>query len=195
MKKIVKLAAVFLLILATATTVSAQKTAHINLNDLLLLLPERKKAEADIQDYAKQLDGQLKTMSNEYDSKIADYQAKESLMTEPVKADKQKEIGDLEERIKAFQQTAQESLQKKQNDLLEPMIATAKKAIEEVAKENGYKNCIDSSSGVLLYSDPADDIMALVKKKLNLTDAPAAPTNDKSDAPKDTKSPEKKSGK
>ena len=192
MKKIVKLAAVFLLIVATATTVNAQKIAHINLNDLLLLLPERKKAEADIQEYAKQLDGQLKTMSNEYDSKIADYQAKESLMTEPVKADKQKEIGDLEERIKSFQQTAQESLQKKQNDLLEPMIATAKKAIEEVAKDNGYKNCIDSSAGVLLYSDPADDILPLVKKKLNLTDAPGAVAPEKKE---ETKTPEKKSGK
>ena len=191
MKKIVKLTAVFLLIAATASTVSAQKIAHINLNDLLLLLPERKKAEADIQDYAKQLDGQLKTMSNEYDSKIADYQAKESLMTEPVKADKQKEIGDLEERIKAFQQTAQESLQKKQNDLLEPMIASAKKSIEDVCKEAGFKNCIDSSAGVLLYTDPADDIMALVKKKMNLTDAPAAPAEKK----EETKTPEKKSGK
>jgi outer membrane protein len=192
MKKIVKLAAVLILVVITSGTVSAQKIAHINLNDLLLLLPERKKAETDIQDYAKQLDGQLKTMSNEYDSKIADYQAKESIMTDPVKADKQKEIGDLEERIKAFQQTAQESLQKKQNDLLEPMIEKSKKAIEEVAKENGYKNCIDSSAGVLLYSDPADDIMALVKKKLNITEASSPAANDKKE---ETKTPEKKSGK
>jgi outer membrane protein len=192
MKKIVKLAAVLILVVITSGTVSAQKIAHINLNDLLLLLPERKKAETDIQDYAKQLDGQLKTMSNEYDSKIADYQAKESIMTDPVKADKQKEIGDLEERIKAFQQTAQESLQKKQNDLLEPMIEKSKKAIEEVAKENGYKNCIDSSAGVLLYSDPADDIMALVKKKLNITESSSPAANDKKE---ETKTPEKKSGK
>lgn len=190
MNKLVKLSLILVILISAAGTVNAQKIAHVNLNDLLLLLPERKKAEADIQEYAKQLDGQLKTMSNEYDSKIADYQAKEAMMTEPIKADKQKEIGDLEDRIKAFQQTAQESLQKKQNDLLEPMIATAKKAIEEVAKENGYKTCIDSSSGVLLYSDPADDILPLVKKKLNLTDA--APATEKKE---ETKTPEKKSGK
>ena len=68
MKKLVKFAAVFILILSSIGTVNAQKVAHINLNDLLLLLPERKKAENDIQEYAKQLDGQLKTMSNEYDA-------------------------------------------------------------------------------------------------------------------------------
>jgi outer membrane protein len=171
MKKILSIIAICLF--AISGTVNAQKTGHINLNDLLLLMPERKKAETDIQEFAKQLDTQLKTMSTEYEAKVQEYQSKESIMTDIVKADKQKEIGDLEERIKSFQQNAQESLQKKQNELLEPMLAKAKKGIEEVAKENGIKNVIDSSLGVLLYTDPTEDIMPLVKKKMNLPDAPA----------------------
>lgn len=155
----------------------AQKIAHINLNDLLLLMPERKKAETDIQEYAKTLDGQMRTMNAEYESKVQEYTSKESIMTEPVKLDKQKEIADLEERIRNFQSTAQESLQKKQNELLEPMLTKAKKSVEEVAKESGYKYVIDSSQGTLLYSDAADDIMPLVKKKLglNATAAPETP--------------------
>lgn len=171
----------FLILTVAAMTFSgsamAQKIAHINLNDLLLLMPERKKAETDIQDYAKTLDGQMRTMNAEYESKVQEYTSKESIMTEPVKVDKQKEIADLEERIRNFQTTAQESLQKKQNELLEPMLAKAKKSVEEVAKENGYKLVIDSSQGTLLYSEPSDDIMALVKKKLglNATPAPEAP--------------------
>lgn len=155
--------------------VMAQKIAHINLNDLLLLMPERKKAETDIQEYAKTLDGQMRTMNAEYESKVQEYTSKETIMTEPVKIDKQKEIADLEERIRNFQTTAQESLQKKQNELLEPMIAKAKKSVEEVAKENSYKYVIDSSQGILLYSDAADDIMPLVKKKLGLNATPEAP--------------------
>jgi outer membrane protein len=151
----------------------AQKSGHINLNDLLLLLPERKKAESDIQEFAKQLEGQMKTMRAEYENKVSEYQAKESTMTDPVKLDKQKEIANLEERIQNFQATAQESLQQKQNDLLEPMIEKCKKAIADVAKENGYKSVIDSSQGILLYSDPSDDLMNLVKKKLGISDAPA----------------------
>ena len=51
-------------------TAMAQKIAHINLNDLLLLMPERKKAETDIQDYAKTLEGQMRTMNAEYESKV-----------------------------------------------------------------------------------------------------------------------------
>ncbi|HRG60183.1 MAG TPA: OmpH family outer membrane protein [Bacteroidia bacterium] len=156
-------------------TAMAQKIAHINLNDLLLLMPERKKAETDIQDYAKTLDGQMRTMNAEYESKVQEYTSKESIMTEPVKADKQKEIADLEERIRNFQTTAQESLQKKQNELLEPMLTKAKKSVEEVAKENSYKYVIDSSQGMLLYAEPSDDIMPLVKKKMGLNATPEAP--------------------
>jgi outer membrane protein len=55
------------------------------------------------------------------------------------------------------------------------MLAKAKKSVEEVAKENGYKLVIDSSQGTLLYSEPSDDIMALVKKKLGLNATPEAP--------------------
>jgi outer membrane protein len=168
----------FILALAAMSfngNVMAQKIAHINLNDLLLLMPERKKAETDIQEYAKTLDGQMRTMNAEYESKVQEYTSKETIMTEPVKIDKQKEIADLEERIRNFQTTAQESLQKKQNELLEPMIAKAKKSVEEVAKENSYKYVIDSSQGILLYSDAADDIMPLVKKKLGLNATPEAP--------------------
>ncbi len=160
----------------------AQKVAHINLNDLLLLMPERKKAESDIQEYAKTLETQMRTMNAEYESKVQDYSSKESIMTAPVKADKQKEISDLEDRIRNFQNTAQESLQKKQNELLEPMINKAKKGIEDVAKENSYKMVVDSSQGVLLYSDPSDDIMNLVKKKLGLTASAETPKKD--EAPK-----------
>jgi len=166
MKKLILVATIGLMIFSHNGF--AQKTGYVNLNDLLLLMPERKKAETDIQDYAKQLDGQMKTMSAEYENKVSDYQSKEALMTEPVRLDKQKELVDLEDRIKQFQQTAQESLQKKQNELLEPMIKKAKKAIEDVAKETGYKQVLDTSSGSVLYSDPADDILNLVKKKLNI---------------------------
>lgn len=170
--------------LVASPSAFAQKTGYVNLNDLLLLMPERKKAETDIQEYAKQLDGQMKTMSGEYESKVSEYQSKESLMTEPVKLDKQKEIADLEERIKNFQQTAQESLQKKQNELLEPMLKKAKKAIEEVAKENSIKQVFDTSSGLVLYFDSSEDIMGLVKKKLGISESAVAPEKPSAPGPK-----------
>lgn len=170
--KTIKLAVLTLML--GATTAFAQKYAHLNSNELLLAMPERKQAETSLQDYAKQLDGQIKTMTAEYENKVQEYQKQEAVMTDVIKQDKVKEINDLEERIKTFQGTAQESLQKKEQELMQPMINKAKKAIEDVAKEGGYKYVFDTSAGMLLYSDPADDILSAVKKKMGITDAPAA---------------------
>lgn len=184
MKKSIKLAVLTMMI--GVSSAFAQKFGHINSNELLLAMPERKQAETALQDYAKSLDGQIKTMSTEYEAKVAEYQKQESLMTDIIKQDKVKEINDLEERIKTFQGTAQESLQKKEQELMQPMVTKAKKAIEDVAKENNYKYVFDTSAGFILYSEPSDDIISLVKKKMGLPDVPAV-----KDTPKPTPAPKK----
>lgn len=154
--------------IALTASVSAQKLGHINSNDLLLAMPERNSVESQIKSYAQELENQLGTMSSEYQAKVADYQAKEATMTDAIKQDKIKEITNLETRITEFQKTAQQDLQNKEESLLKPIIDKAKKAIEDVAKENNYTYIFDSGVGVLLYQKDSDDIMPMVKKKLGL---------------------------
>ncbi|MFH1319789.1 MAG: OmpH family outer membrane protein [Bacteroidota bacterium] len=171
MKNIIKAAfliAIPLLIGTTNLQGQNSKFGHINSNDLLALMPDREKAAKEIENFSKELENQLRIMSGEYESKLQDYQSKESLMTEPIKQTKLKEIMDLEQRIREFQQTAQESLQKKENELLTPIINKAKKAIDEVAKEKGYTYIFDSGVGVILYVEDKNDILPLVKNKLGL---------------------------
>lgn len=150
------------------TTVFGQKLGHINSNELLLAMPERTSVEEQIKQYAQELESQLGTMSKEYEAKIANYEAKQATMTDAIKQDKVKEIQDLQERIGAFQQSAQRDLQQKEETLLKPIIDKAKKAIEDVAKENNFTYIFDSGVGVLLYQKDSDNIMPLVKKKLGL---------------------------
>jgi outer membrane protein len=169
MKNFFKLAVVLVAtVFSLNASAQAPKFGHIDSNALLLLMPERKTAETNIQSYAKQLEGQLQAMTQEWEGKVADYQKEEKSLSDLMRKTKVKEITDLENRIKDFQQTAQEDLQKKEGELLQPMIDKAKKAIEEVAKENKYTYVFDSSMGLLLYSPESDDIMPLVKKKMNI---------------------------
>lgn len=144
------------------------KVGHINSNDLLTAMPERATIQKDIEDHAAQLTATLDAMRKEYETKVADFQTKQDVMTDIIKNNKVKEITDLEKRITEFQQTAQADLQKKEQDLLQPIIDKAKEAIEAVAKENSYTYILDSSVGVVLYSVEGDDILPLVKKKLGM---------------------------
>ncbi len=157
------------------TTVSAQKIAHVNLDSLITLLPESKDAQLKVQEYAKQLEQQVVAMQTELQGKYAEYQEKSKDLPELVRASKEKELNDLNQRIQDFQQQAQGDYQKKSAELSKPVYEKAKKAIDHVAKENGYKYVLDTSTGIVLFSEPTDDIIALVIKKLGVT-VSATPT-------------------
>ena len=80
----------------------------------------------------------------------------------------EKELADLQSRIAGFQQKAQQDLQGKQQEFLQPIVDKAKTAIKEIAKENAYTIVLNSIEDVLLYNEGAEDIMPLVKKKLGI---------------------------
>lgn len=152
-----------------SASAQAKKFGHINSNDLLILMPERAAAEKVIQEEAKTLEGQLTTMSAEYRSKVQDYEAGLAKMSELVKQTKAKEITDLQQRIQDFQVSAQQELEKKESELLAPIIDKAKKAIKEVADKNGYSYVFDASTGVIVHAPEGDDLLPLVKKQLGIT--------------------------
>jgi outer membrane protein len=144
------------------------KLGHINSTQLLSFMPETKNADSSLQKFGSSLESQLKTMSAEYENKVSDFKSKEAAMAEPIRDAKVKEIGDLEGRIQDFQQSAQNSIQKKKEELYSPIIKKAEDAIHGIAKEKGYTYIFDSSVGVLLWAQDSEDIMPLVKQKLGL---------------------------
>ena len=165
MKKITFLA---LLSVLTLTSIAQNKFGYIDSQKLLMLMPERKTAETEVQEFAKSLEAQLASMTTEYQQGVQQYQANEATYTDLIKQDKVAEITGLEQRIQAFQQNAQQSLQTKEQELLEPILARARKAIEDVANEGNYTYIFDKSIGSILYAKESENVINLVKKKLNL---------------------------
>jgi outer membrane protein len=176
MKNIFKITFVSALIIACSFTGKAQKIAHINLDSLISIMPETKTATQSVQDYAKQLETQVTAMQTELQTKYEDYQAKQTDMPALVKASKEKELNDLNQRIQDFQQQAQTDYQKKSAELSKPVYEKAKKAIDQVAKDNGYRYVLDTSTGMVIYNEPADDIFMLAVKKLGITLPPPGTT-------------------
>jgi outer membrane protein len=146
------------------------KLGHVDFAALYQLMPGMDSAQLKYQEYGQTLKAQMDAMQNEYESKLSDYQANSATMSDLIKKTKEKEILDLQERIQAFQQSAQESLAKKEQELTEPLITKARQAVKDVAKENGFTYVFNSAEtlGNLIYWDGGEDILPLVKKKLNL---------------------------
>ena len=149
-------------------TAGAQKMAHINLDSLLRSMPESDSARKVGQAHYTMLENTIEAMQKEYQQKVTDYQKAGPGMTEIVKQTKQQEIQDLGQRIQSFQTSAQTDLQRFNDSITRPIITKARKAVNEVAKAGGYRYVFDTSSGVVLYGDPSDDIYAMVANKLGI---------------------------
>jgi outer membrane protein len=131
------------------------------------LLPERADAEKKIQNLAKTLESRLSAMSAEYQQKVQTYQNEQGEMSATIRDSEARSIMELEQRISEFQQNAQNEIQQKENELLDPMIRRLTKAIEEVGKETGFDYILDTSSGTVLYKG-GEDVTPLVKAKLEI---------------------------
>ncbi len=114
-------------------------------------------------------------MQMELQMKISNLQGTADTLSEAIFGIRYKEVQDLEARIKSFNQGAQEELSKRQDELYTPILNRVEQAIDDVAKEKGYRYVLEESAGVILYSEESDNIMPLVRKKLGLPELPPEP--------------------
>lgn len=172
MKKLVSVLFITVLFFATSNTFAQGKVklGHLDFATLYSAMPGLDSVKTIFDEYNKSIQDQNAVMQSELESKYQEYQASVSTMSDIIRATKEAEINDLKARLDAFQQKATTDLQNKESELTAPIIEKAQKAVQEVAKENGYTYIFNSTEGLLLYSDPSDDIMSLVKAKLGIAE-------------------------
>jgi len=178
MKRILAIVALSAAFLANTTHASAQKLAHVNVDELLGLMPETQAAQTEMQKYADQLQKDLEEMQSEAQAKYQNLLTNQNTWTQLRLTKEQEELEGMAQRIQQYQQQAQEDLQKKQMDLMQPIIEKAQNAVNEVAREKSYNYVFDSSrsKGVVIFVEKGEDIMPLVKAKLGITAVTPTPT-------------------
>jgi outer membrane protein len=79
------------------------------------------------------------------------------------------ELQNLNERIQGYHANAQQQIQKKYQELLNPLYEKAMEAISAVAKEQELMYVFETGSNVVLYkSNQSLDLFPLVKQKLGI---------------------------
>jgi outer membrane protein len=146
----------------------ALKLGYIDSNEILSLMPETDSLQQELKAYADYLDQQMSTMGMEYQTKLQQYQENVATMSDLIRQTKEKEITDLQQRIQAFQQSADQDLQVKQQELFNPLIEKVKQAIDDVSRENNYNYVFDVGTGALVFYENGDNILPLVKAKLGI---------------------------
>ena len=147
--------------------VSAQKFGHINTQELFAQMPEVAKVKLQMDTVQAQYENQLASMNEEFQKKYQDYQAQEATMADAIKQIRQQELQEMQQRIQLFYQTAEQDIQKKQQELLLPVHERMAKAIKAVGERDGYTYIFDSQAMVHIGTD-ANDVTPAVKKELGI---------------------------
>lgn len=163
------IALVAVLFLGFNFSASAQlKIGHINSDQLISLMPETATVDKELKKMGETMDAEFKNMYTEYEAKAKKYSQEAGSQSETTNQNRAKEMQDLEARIQAYQQNANQELQKKRYDLLKPILDKAQNAIDEVAKEKALDFVLDTSKGSVIFAKDTLDILAAVKTKLGI---------------------------
>jgi outer membrane protein len=166
MKKLKVLAVAFSL-LVTGGSMAQVKIAYLDAETLLYMMPETAKADSIVQQY------RVDTIQPEYTSLLTNYKFQDSIyrdtqnVPKAVRDQAAKQLPSYIYQIQNWDQIVQQAVEAKQNELLGPVYKRLNDAINAVAKEKGYTFVL--SRNAVLVAPDADNIIALVAKKLNLT--------------------------
>lgn len=160
-------------LLVSAASLAAQtppKYGHMNLGNLLEAMPETKKANESLKVFADSLTAIDEKMTKSFQEAYAklEQEYNSGALTPVQTQQRQAELQKQQEDIQKFEQQAQQAVNAKREELLKPILTKVNDAVKSVATESGYLMIFDTSSGSMLFASEADDVTALVKKKLGM---------------------------
>lgn len=153
-------------------SVSAQKVAIIDVNNILENMEEYKTAQSELDKVAKVWRQTIAKEQDKIKSLYNEYEAEAVLMTEEMKKDKEDEIMTKEKEIRELQRGyfgPKGELFQKRQEMVQPIEDKVFTAITNFAEDKGIDVMLDKSSGpgVLFVSERYDKTED-IKKKLGI---------------------------
>ncbi len=151
---------------SVSLTNAQSNVAHINTQKLIDAMPSAITAKSELEKLAKTYEVDIRSMVTEFENKIKQYDAEATTKTDEENSKRVQEVGEIQNSIQQYRVQAQQDLQKKEQELFEPIYKKAKAAIQKVGKAQGFQYILDSREGASLLMADGKDLLADVKKEL-----------------------------
>ena len=154
--------------LMAAGQVSAQnKMAYVSIDEVVQLMPEYKKAMGEMAQFDRALQINYAETVKELNRQDSMYKSDSAKWSNAIRTANREKMKKLLVDLQGFEQTYQQQMQQRQEELMTPVAQKATALINDVAKTNGYTYVFRKEA--LLVQPEADDMLPLVKKKLGPT--------------------------
>lgn len=162
---------VLALLVALPLSAAAQKFGVVKVDEVFQAMPETATTQAQFTEASKKYEDEFQKLQEEINKLYTDFQALDKDETTPqsIKERRLQEIQEKDQKIQQFRNTAQQDLQRLQEQLIAPIQQKLTDAIKAVGAEGGYTFIFPNEQAMILYSG-ADvvDITAAVKAKLGI---------------------------
>jgi outer membrane protein len=157
-----------ILFMGISTAFGQTKLAFVNTQKIIDTLPAKDTAELALANLARQYDEAIKNLQSEIENKQKEYEAKIKGGASQAQLELlQKSYNRLVQEYQMTEQTANQEMQAKRGQLLQPIIEEVRTAIGKVAKLRGYDAVIDNAAGMVVWTiDDKNDITAAVIKDM-----------------------------
>ncbi len=158
-----------LLFLSIGINAQTLKFGHVNVQEVMQVMPEFKQMQQDLEGEYDRLENQLATMQEDYKKMEQEYMESAESLSAVVRQQKEQQLMETSQKIQAFYQSTQQQLSQKQQQLQQPIMEKLRKAIGEVGEEGGFIYIFAENSGATVYqSEQSENVTPLVKTKLGL---------------------------
>lgn len=143
----------------------AQKFGKVNTQTIMQALPEIAKINGEFQAQQKTYENDLKSMQDELQRQNDAYEKGKSTMNATAQKQKEQELQTLYQKIQQTYQDNSQALQKKQQDLMQPVVTKVRNAIDAVGKAGGYTFIFED--GVAVYTGAnVEDVTSKVQAEI-----------------------------
>lgn len=166
LKKFALLVVMFILPLGV---MAQSKFAHMNSQDVITVMPEFTKAQADLEALSKQYTEEMQRSEQEFNRKYQELIQQQDSLPKNILERRQKEVQDMAQRQQQFQQEAYQAMEKAQQEAMVPIYNKLNEAVQAVGKAEGVVYIFDVARTPVAYIGAESiDVTAKVKAQLGI---------------------------
>lgn len=166
LKKFALLVVLFILPLGV---MAQSKFAHMNSQDVITVMPEFTKAQADLEALSKQYTEEMQRSEQEFNRKYQELIQQQDSLPRNILERRQKEVQDMAQRQQQFQQEAYQAMEKAQQEAMVPIYNKLNEAVQAVGKAEGVVYIFDVARTPVAYIGAESiDVTAKVKAHLGI---------------------------
>lgn len=123
------------LFLAAAPSVAQISVGYMNVQEVMMQLPERDSVEQELNSFVAEREERFQQRATDFQSALAEYEENQSSMSEQEQAEREEELQNMEQELTTYQNNLRSEIEQHRQKLLAPLYEKIDVAIATVAEE------------------------------------------------------------